>query len=111
MKEVRDVADAVARLKYPILMAGDLNTMPTDAPCSKVDSDGNNAFESFELTRLSFSPDGAPQSHEFTFSSMRPQSVIDWILFERPELQLLSQRVITSKLSDHYPVIAEFVIQ
>ena len=112
VQEARDVADFFSRQEYPVLLMGDLNTTPQIAPQSNVSTDGENAFETLITgTGLSYSPKGVPQELEFTFSSMNPQSVIDWILFEPGELELLDQKVVRSPLSDHFPVVAEFRIQ
>ena len=112
VKEVCDVADFVSRCVHPVLLMGDLNTTPKNAPQSNSNKDGENAFENLiSSTGLSYAPQGVPQESELTFSSMKPQSVIDWILFESPRVKLVDQKVVRSPLSDHFPVVAEFVIQ
>lgn len=109
VKEVPDVCKVTGRLKHPILLAGDLNTTPAHAPHSSTDTDGENAFELLvKQSGLSFSPSNVPAPDEYTFSTMQPQSVIDWIMFESMHLKLIDQHVVNSQLSDHLPVVAEF---
>ena len=111
VKEVRDVADFFSRCEHPVLLMGDLNTTPKAAPQSRTNEQGENAFENLvSSTGLSYFPESVPKESEFTFSTMQPQSVIDWILFESPELNLVNQKVVRSPLSDHFPVVAEFQI-
>ena len=109
VNEVPDVIDVLSKLEQPIVLAGDLNTTPSHAPHSSTNGQGQNAFELLiEKSGLSFSPTGTPTPDEYTFSTMQPQSVIDWILFESLRLKLVDQQVIKSQLSDHMPVVAEF---
>ena len=112
VKEVRDVAEFTSRQEHPLLLMGDLNTTPKIAPYSNTNESGENAFEELvSTTGLSYSPSDVPLESEFTFSSMDPRSVIDWVLFESPELTLVEQKVVRSPLSDHFPAVAEFQIR
>lgn len=112
VKEAADVARVVKRLKHPMIVAGDLNTTPPGAPRSSADEDGKNAFEELiNATGLSYSPSVSPTEQELTFSAMDPQTTIDWILFAQPNLTLVDQKVISTQLSDHLPVVAEFRVE
>ena len=109
VKEANDVARFAERLNHPLIVAGDLNTTPPVAPLSKTGIEGNNAFEELvKSTELSYSPDQAPTEKELTFPAFGPETTIDWILFTEPSLSLVEQRVVSSQLSDHLPVVAEF---
>ena len=50
------------------------------------------------------SPVQSPAEPDFTFSSTRPDRVIDWILVPKP-WSLVSKQVFPLTLSDHRPVI------
>ena len=112
VKEAADVARIVKRLKHPLIVAGDLNTTPPGAPRSNTDEDGKNAFEELvKTTGLSYSPLLSPTEQELTFSAMDPQTTIDWILFAQPDFSLVDQKVVSTQLSDHLPVVAELKLE
>ena len=112
VKEVADVDRAIKQLDHPVIVAGDLNTTPTIAPMSNLDSDGVNAFEELiRLTGLAYSPALPPAENELTFPAFGPKTTIDWILFSADRFSLVEQEVIQTQLSDHLPVVAEFEIK
>ena len=112
VKEVADVDRVAKRMAHPLIVAGDLNTTPPLAPLSNTDSNGKNAFEELiKTTGLSYSPALAPTEQELTFPALGPKTTIDWILFAEPSLFLIDQEVISTQLSDHLPVVAEFRVE
>ena len=112
VKEVADVARFAKKLNHPLVIAGDLNTTPSNAPQSNADVNGENGFENLiQATELSFSPTLVPACQELTFPAFAPETTIDWILFAEPKIKLVDQEVITTELSDHLPVVAEFRIE
>jgi len=109
VKEVEDVDRVVKRMPNSLIVAGDLNTTPPLAPLSNTDANGKNAFEELiKTTGLSYSPALTPTQQELTFPAFGPEATIDWILFAEPSLSLVDQVVISTQLSDHLPVVAEF---
>ena len=98
---LRGAADA------PLVLAGDFNSTPVDFPCATLDPEGTTAMSVlFESGRWKTLPTGKPAAHELTFSTIKPQSVIDWILIPR-DWKIISKKVIGGELSDHYAVIME----
>ena len=108
--EAAEVMDAwIRRQALPVLAAGDFNStqagFPTpyaaDWPRTAVsvlcDADG-------PLRSL---PVGPPAPGDLTFPSIRPDRVIDWILFP-PEWTPLDYRALPVALADHRPVVARF---
>lgn len=94
------------------LVLGDFNSsLPSsqDAEGTLLDSaaiaelDRSQQFE-FQPTTPSASPE------EKTFSSEKPDRIIDWILLPR-HAKFLNYRVLDTKLSDHRPVVAEVAWQ
>ena len=112
LRESRDVHKAAQTTDHPLIVAGDLNTKPRFESLDPDPDDGeDNAFENLiQLTGLSYQPTSKPSPQQLTFPSMDPESTIDWILFQEPELVLESQRVVSTQLSDHLPVMAEFQV-
>lgn len=112
VQQATDVIETCRGLAFPVLLAGDLNTTPRNAPHSQADEQGKNAFEEvIRETGMSYSPLAKPNSNELTFPSDAPRSTIDWILFNSDAFELVDQTVVQSLLSDHLPVVAEFSIK
>jgi len=83
VEEAFDVNRVASRLENPIVVAGDLNTAPPEAPQSNTSVDGRNAFEELvNANVLSYSPALAPSAAELTFPAFAPATTIDWVLFE-----------------------------
>ena len=113
VKQIDDVARHAGQFSGPLVVAGDLNTTPSQFPNSQSDSDGINAFDKLiEQTEFSYSPNSVAGTQSLTYSSVNPKLLIDWILLSH-ELRLIKQEIIDSQLSDHRPVVAtiEFVSQ
>lgn len=116
VQQIDDVARHLGELSFPIIVAGDLNTTPSDFPNSRHNGNGVNAFDKLiQQTQFSYRPDtieGATDSTSplMTYSTRRPKSVIDWILCSH-ELSLLDQQTIDTQLSDHRPVIATIALK
>ncbi len=88
----------------PLIAAGDFNSTRADFPCAYRDASGRTAMSVLlDTGQFSTLPDRIAQPAQFTFSSMKPVSVIDWILVSRP-WKLQSSEVVPSMLSDHRPV-------
>jgi len=111
VKQIDDVARHLGMLSAPIVLAGDLNTTPSDLPNSQQDVDGVNAFDKMILqTQFSYRPvsiegSGDQNSSLMTYSTLQPKSVIDWVLLSH-ELSLVDQKIVDTQLSDHRPVVA-----
>ncbi len=89
----------------PLIAAGDFNSTRLGFSHVNTDSSGRSAM-SFLLEGGGFGtlPNDPPSRSGLTFSSTDPRSVIDWILVSRP-WKLTSIDVLSSKLSDHRPVV------
>lgn len=97
-REIVDIRRAVDQSPYPVILAGDFNSVP-------------NSYEYFSLNKgltdvfLKVGRGSATTFHDYKFPIR-----IDYI-FSSDGLQPVSYRVDRSvKLSDHFPVIAEFKI-
>jgi len=90
----------------PLIAAGDFNSTPMEFPRSTQTAEGDNAIELLTASRLFQRFDiGTPDGNDFTFTSMQPHCVIDWILIP-DDWTFLEYRVLQSDLSDHRPVVA-----
>lgn len=89
----------------PLIAAGDFNSTRLGFPHVNTDSSGRSAM-SFLLEGGGFTtlPKDPPSRSQLTYSSTGPRSVIDWILVSKP-WKLTSIDVLSSKLSDHRPVV------
>ena len=111
VKQIDDVTRHLGELSTPIILAGDLNTTPSNFPNSQHDADAINAFDKMiQQTQFSYRPkfaeiSGDSNSSLMTYSTTDPKSVIDWVLVSH-ELNLTDQQIIETRLSDHRPVIA-----
>jgi len=116
VKQVDDVARHLGQLSAPIIVAGDLNTTPSDFPNFGKDDDGVNAFDKLiDQTQFAYQPNSIEGSAEenpdaMTYSTLKPRSVIDWVLLSH-ELSMVEQEVVDSQLSDHRPVVATVEIK
>lgn len=105
-QQVDDVARHCGTLLYPLIVAGDLNTTPSNFPNAQFDRDGVNAFDKLiQQTQFSQFRRDPDATDAMTFSTRQPKVAIDWVL-AGPELNLVKVEVIQSTLSDHRPVIA-----
>ena len=97
-KEIVDIRKAIDYSPYPVILAGDFNAVP-------------NSHEYYELGRglvdafVAVGRGSSTSFHDYKFPIR-----IDYI-FTSKEIKAISYRVDRSvKLSDHFPVIAEFKI-
>ena len=95
--------------ELPVIVAGDLNSSPLEYPLVEVDDSGESAV-ALLLQQGGFAArlDARPGPDEFTFHSLRPDRVIDWILVKEP-WKIVSKKVPPAELSDHRPVIARII--
>ena len=109
VRQVDDVLTAIESCSLPLIVAGDLNTTPTDAPESHQDSRGVNAFDKLvDQTKWQYRPESFGNSASFTFPAGAPIKIIDWILASDDRLLYTDYRVVQTELSDHLPVVATF---
>ena len=97
-KEIVDIRRAIDQSPYPVILTGDFNAVP-------------NSYEYYELGRglvdafVAVGRGSSTSFHDYKFPIR-----IDYI-FTSKEIKPISYRVDRSvKLSDHFPVIAEFKI-
>ncbi len=97
-QQVKKIRKAVDQSPYPVILAGDFNSVPNSWEYYHLGKDLNDAFvEAGNGSATSF--------HDFKFPLR-----IDYI-FTSKSIRSLSYKVDYSvKLSDHYPVIAEFLL-
>jgi len=99
-----------AESSLPVVVAGDFNSTPVDFPCATPDPEGTTAMSVlFETGHWRTLPADTPTPADLTFSTMKPQSVIDWVLVP-PDWKILSKKLAGGELSDHYAVIMEVEI-
>lgn len=97
-QEVLDIRKAIDDSPYPVILAGDFNSVPNSYEYYTLGKDLTDAF--VEVGRGS-----STSFHDYKFPIR-----IDYI-FTSKEIKPISYRVNRSvKLSDHFPVIAEFKI-
>lgn len=96
--EITEIRKAIDDSPYPVILAGDFNSVP-------------NSYEYYTLGRgLTDAFVEVGRGSSTTFHDYKFPIRIDYI-FASPELRPINYRVDrTVKLSDHYPVIAEFKI-
>ncbi|MCY0976175.1 endonuclease/exonuclease/phosphatase family protein [Chryseobacterium wangxinyae] len=96
--QVKKIRRAVDRSPYPVILAGDFNSVPNSWEYYNLGKDLDDAFvEAGNGSSTSF--------HDYKFPLR-----IDYI-FTSKSIKSLSYKVDYSvKLSDHYPVIAEFLL-
>ena len=97
-KEISDIRTAVENSPYPVILAGDFNAVP-------------NSYEYYKLGRgLTDAFMKVGRGSGTTFHDYKFPIRIDYI-FTSKDITPISYKVDRSvKLSDHYPVIAEFKI-
>lgn len=106
-ESARALVAALESEDTPLIAAGDFNCTRYPFPGSKKAADGRTCLdlylqESGGVTR----PESTPRPEEMTFHALNPMRVIDWIVIPRG-WRFLAQRVLTPKLSDHRPVVAD----
>lgn len=95
-EQVRFINKYIKGIKNQIILCGDMNAEPDSKEMQLLAKDWKNLTD-----------------NDLTFSTMKPQTKIDYI-WSKPaaQVELLSTRVCTEvKLSDHFPVVSEFVIR
>ena len=90
-----------------LILAGDFNSTPSGFPHSKQPTGSSNALDLiFESKAFHCRPESNPQPSDYTFSTLQPKSVIDWIMVSRQTGRvhtspLIEYNVIDKMLSDH----------
>lgn len=113
--EAEEMVEVVASSKYPVLIAGDLNTV---TPLTKkVNEKMRNKFT--DSTLETFINSGLFEFNEkllrpndddmFTYSAEDPHRIIDFI-FTTPEVEITEYYVVQEDLSDHYPLTARIIV-
>lgn len=98
-QEVLDIRNAIDNSPYPVILAGDFNSVPNSYEYYKL---GNNLTDAF----VAAGKGSSTSFHDYKFPIR-----IDYI-FTSKEIQAVSYKVDRNvKLSDHFPVIAEFKIK
>jgi endonuclease/exonuclease/phosphatase family metal-dependent hydrolase len=101
------IIKAVEASKMPLVVLGDFNSTPSSFPHSQSSADGQNAMDLLiESSRFDLNVQKLPTQQEMTYSSTLPTRVIDWILIPK-NWQFTDYRLISSRLSDHLPVVAD----
>lgn len=98
---------ATDKTPAPSLVGGDLNSTLPGLPQCNTDSQGRNAIKTFlKSGYFETRQQKINSENDFTFSSDKPRSVIDWVFVSKP-MYLLDVTVLDSKLSDHRPIVAD----
>lgn len=95
-EQVRFINKYLKGIKNQIILCGDMNAEPDSQEMQLLAKAWKNLTD-----------------NDLTFSTMKPQTKIDYI-WSKPlaQVELLSTRACTEvKLSDHFPVVSEFVIR
>ena len=110
-RSVAVITRIVSSDTVPTVVAGDLNSTPTDFPNSQSDALAGNAVDILDASSLfQRRPEQPPNdATELTYHSTQPKSTIDWVLIPR-NWQFIDYRVESSTLSDHRPVVADLLL-
>ena len=90
-----------------LILAGDFNSTPFGFPSSRQPDGASNALDLiFESKAFHCYPESNPRPDDYTFSTMQPKSVIDWIMVarqanEQQETPFTKYSVLDTTLSDH----------
>lgn len=95
--------------RLPLICAGDFNSSPVGYPLAGRDDSGQSAL-SLLLEGGGFNtlPKGSPGADDFTFPSVAPDRVIDWVLVPA-DWRIVSKYVLPVGHSDHTPVVVTVV--
>lgn len=90
------INNKIKSIETPVILAGDFNATPNDKTIKDGFSQWFNATDTI-----------------YTFSTMKPEIKIDYILgFPKSNFNLISTKVHTDcKLSDHFPVSSEIILK
>lgn len=106
-----EAADALLKVQRldarPLILLGDLNSTPPGFPESQSSRTGQNTIELLEsFGTLQRRPQRGRASHlDFTFPTVAPRRIIDWILPDT-NWRILEYRVLRDiRHSDHLPVL------
>ena len=89
------IAEEIAKSPYPVIIGGDFNDLANSYAYNTIGKNLSN----------SFAEKGSGLGR--TFSGISPTLRIDNI-FTSKQLQVLQYTCLKKKLSDHYPIIADF---
>jgi len=107
VESARMMLKAAQESDIPMIALGDFNAAPTGYPTAETDASGVNTMDLFFANqRFTTLPMGLPVNpNDFTFPSVKPNQVIDWIVVSSP-WKIAEREVLQSHDSDHLPVIA-----
>ena len=110
VKSAELITEIASKSDTPTILIGDLNSTPTGFPKSIKGKNGKNAIDhldqSEEFQRF---PDKSMISEEnFTYNSIKPVSIIDWIFIPK-NWKFLKYKVEDSELSDHRLIYADII--
>ena len=110
VKSAELITEITSKSDVPTILIGDLNSTPTGFPKSVKDKNGENAIDHLDQSRVfQRFPDQSMISEEnFTYNSIKPVSVIDWIFIPK-NWKFLKYKVEDSKLSDHRLIYADIM--
>lgn len=91
------VAEFIRKSPYPVILAGDFNDTPVSYSYRQVANELDDTFVDAGM--------GVGQTH----AQILPMLRIDYI-FHSKNLQTVDHKTIDKDLSDHYPVVARFII-
>jgi endonuclease/exonuclease/phosphatase family metal-dependent hydrolase len=103
-----EISSIARRSSFPTFVAGDLNSTPPRFPEYSTDGEGRNAISVFDESKVFRRHPSLPPTDEsqFTFHSVEPACVIDWVLIP-VNWEFSQYEVVSSQLSDHRPVYAD----
>lgn len=103
----RLITQAAESSQIPLLALGDFNSTPSSFPDSQRSAQGRNAMDLLvESGEFELNVQKLPTQKEMTYPSRLRTRVIDWILIPKG-WQFLDYHILSSRLSDHRPVVAD----
>jgi endonuclease/exonuclease/phosphatase family metal-dependent hydrolase len=100
--------------KYPVLLIGDFNCVPPDAPKKKdfidepeADFSGDKTI-TFFLNEPGLKPAYLLKHQGLTFPSGKPTRKLDYIFYTHETIELIDTHLIAIDSSDHLPLIMRF---
>jgi len=95
--QIETVAAYIRKSPYPVILAGDFNDTPVSYSYRQIDNELDDTFVD--------AGKGLGQTH----AQMLPLLRIDYI-FHSEELKTIEHKIINKDYSDHFPVVARFVL-
>lgn len=95
--QAQQVADAIAKSPYPVLVCGDFNDTPMSYAYHTIAENLKNTFQE------------KGKGYARTYTGAFPNFQIDYILCSK-EFEVLNHQVIKKELSDHFPVRSDVLL-